>query len=242
MLEGDDKYFEDINIFDNIRNKNDIIFLQVKGNDSKSTSNTTIIKKAMLNFLENKNIENINNFTFLVMTNKAVQSYFYNRTDDDKKKLIDFLIKDLEEVKKIKNTNQRSKIKNILLREITKNVKKNTFFIDNLKYYEEDKRVSFFKKSDKNFFRKLNKIILLIKNMNVIDFIDYKIIIYLLNIISDKDEFLNLLWKIELLSMNRDDLNEQDLKDKVKSINFDSNIINKIKFSDKAEIKYGKIF
>jgi len=242
MMEGDNKFFEDINIFNNINKNNKILFLQVKGKDSNSRNNNNIIMKAMHNFLKNKNIENIDNFTFIVMTNKNITSHFYNKDINDSIKLSNSFIKELEEVKVIKKYKVKNKIQILLCKEIKNKLKLKTYFTDNSDFNKIDKRTSFYKNLGNNFYKELNKIILVLQNLKVIDFIDHKVIIHILNEICDENEFFNVLWKIEMLSMNRKDLTEKDLKDIIKSINFDKKIIDKIRFSDKEDIKYGKIF
>lgn len=250
MLEGHSNYFEDINIFDNTLKKSHIIFLQVKGGDKEGTKTNeegnfnSTIEKAILSFFQNENLDKINNFTFLVLTNvKNFNKIYFNDSKQNKKSLAGFILEKLIEEEYIKKDTNLDNIKSDLIDNIIKKSEKNDLFVSNNKIHK------FLKVEDvkDDLYKKLNRIILIINNFKLMNTLDYRVIIIMLSKFFEGNSFLELLWKVELLSMERQNLEIDNVKEIIKKIDFDEDMIKSLKFIDdnkkqNSKIKYGRIF
>lgn len=260
LIEGEHHYFEDINIFFK-NNTNDYIFsYQVKGNsqfkkngEENNASVNETIKKALLNIIENKNIENCKNIKFIILINRDISSHFFLKTPSDKITLIDEILSLIPNIKFLEKNISIIKVyqlfRSIIREHILDDITVTKFIIlkkiiSKYKKLNKKNRQFLLNKIDKDFIIKLENIRYLINNLKVVPYLDHRLIyLFLKNYYSNNHIFHFNLSTTELKGMDASTLKTKLIKKKLKRVGFSNTNINNIKFSkDLNKFKIGKIY
>ncbi len=246
MVEGENSYFEDINLFTNIDNNSKIYFMQVKGSMAISWKKNLqeAIISAIINMFKSNNSHL--NFELFVFVNKFLSNYYLLMSDNDRSKVIFIVLKKLQIIKKNQSISLFNKLEDILSQYITDLYNAPNDFPLLITYIKnKDKRV-FNKFNEEIQLTYLNKKIFKLKkiidNLRIIQNLDYRIIYYFLKIHYGNNKLKKILWNIEMNAMNGKQNNIKDFKFKLKNINYSEVEIKKIKFSkDNKKFNIGKI-
>jgi len=246
MLEGENKCFEDINIFSKFDNICRVDLIQVKGSmssNSNSSLSSAIIKT--LNNMHKSNNKHLN-FRLTIIMNKILGSNYLLQSLTSKLNIIHKLVKN--EFMPKRNIRKYEEIfYNAFLQEyIDNHLKGNYVSISNIIHGSYKKSIN------TNLSNKFTEIEQYIKTMmgiiektNVITNIDYRLVYYFLKKIYGNDRFTKMLWNFEMTSMDGELMPMSNLRNKLKSIGYTNSEINAISFSEvnrySSKVKIGKM-
>ena len=249
LLEGEDGFFEDINLFTTYNGNSKINFIQVKGSDSASAKYNLekAIKKTLNSMLKNDNT--IIPFDLIILINEEVTSWYYLKEIDDRIKMINTILELFIRNLKL-NPSLKTKIITVFdeyLNEIYLNGNEEDIF----EYFKNKVTIGQYKKiepilQENNEFliEKFKKICMIVENTRVIDKLDHRLIHLFLQFHYKKTDLFKKIWNVEMKSMNAKSIKINDIKNKLKSINFNLDMVSKIKFTEssrKTTFKKGKI-
>ena len=115
LLEGEDGFFEDINLFTTHNETSKINFIQVKGSDSKSAkySLETAIEKTLKSMLKNNNTTIP--FDLIILINEEVTAWYYLRDITDRIKMINTILEPFIQNLKISTFLNTKNIRSIII-------------------------------------------------------------------------------------------------------------------------------
>ncbi len=245
MLEGENSYFEDINLFEKNSQKSKISFIQVKGsmaNNSIGSLDNAIIS-TIAKFIKNPNRELESEL--ILMINKSSSSYLKLNSDSDKKEAI---IKILRNLKVIPYSRSKAKYEGLF--RIIDDYIDNKYFNKNditiADYYVKQTNISlynFYKDifNELNLMKLINEINKTLKKTKVIENLDHRLIYVILVNYYGKNKFHKILWNIEMKCIDAKKTNISLYINYLTNINFDKNTIFKIKFTENKKVSIGKI-
>ncbi len=228
LLEGDDCCLEDINIFYHIPNHNIYLdLIQVKSSaDINSNYLKSKIKPKIIEFVNSKNI---NTKSRLIFISNMIDSI-------DKNAEFRKICKGL-----INSKNSDFKKAAQLFADIKFNNPSESFdiFMKNSYQNLHRRHSPYIKEVD----QKISKALEVLKNMIIVSSLDYRLIYNWLFYSYGKKEFLNLLNNIELKTMNGDECDISEIKNKLEQIQLNKSDIKNIHFSSSGnKFRKGTIF
>ena len=246
MIEGENSYFEDINLFTNLYTPK-IYFMQVKGSMAQSWKANLheAIISSIINMYKSKNSHL--NFEFYIFINHILTSFYLLKNDNDKIKIIFIVLKKLKIINPSISTALFNKLEAIIEKYIEDLYNSNSNHTPLLitYVYQIDKRVfNRFKQEIKetSFNYKILKLKNIVDKIKIIQNLDYRMIYLFLKIHYGNDKLKKILWNIEMNAMNGKINNINDFKLKLQNINYSEDEIKKIKFAkDIRKFKIGKI-
>jgi len=249
LLEGEDGFFEDINLFTTHNESSKINFIQVKGSDSASAkySLQTAIKKTLNSMLKNDNA--IIPFDLIILINEEVTSWYYLKDIEDRIKMINTILEPFIQDIKI-NPSLRTKIITVFDKYLNK-VYLNGGEEDIFEYFETkvtkkqyEKIKLILEENDESLIKNFNKLCMIVENTKVIDKLDHRLIYLFLKYHYGNDKLTKILWNIEMKSMSGQETTIDYIQEGLEKIGFDSSLIYDIKFTKKSSettFKKGKI-
>jgi len=249
LLEGEDGFFEDINLFTTYNGSSKINFIQVKGSDSASAkySLEKAIKKTLNSMLKNDNT--IIPFDLIILINEEVTSWYYLKDIEDRIKIINTILEPFIQDIKI-NPSLRTKIITVFdkyLNEVYLNRGEEDIF----EYFEKKVTVNQYEKikliledNDEFLIKILKKLCMIVENTKVIDKLDHRLIYLFLKYHYGNNKLNKVLWNIEMKSMSGKEIEIDYVQEQLGKINFDTSFLSNMTFtktSSKTTFKKGKI-
>ncbi len=242
LLEGEDGFFEDINLFTTHNKTSKINFIQVKGSDTEDSSRGTLNKaiiKTLLGMLENDN--NDIPFALIILINDEVTNWYYLKDKIDKVKMINTILEKFKRNLKISAflKNKTITIFDKYLNEVYLNGKEEKIFdyfrtrVTDIQY----EKIEF-------LIKKLDRLCIIVENTRVIDKLDHRLIYLFLKYHYGNDKLTKILWNIEMKSMSGQHTEISDIKKRLGKINFNSKRVRNMIFtkdSTKNTFKKGKM-
>lgn len=255
MIEGEPNMFEDINIFEKSHNTNRLLFFQVKGNDQKTKTpakqNYSInqtIKKGIDNSFKNKNVENLQDFKFFVLTNKMTQK---NVTQF----LRDYLINFPEYIALKTYFRYPIQLQLFLMNKIEssrKNKIQVTFNLNDLQQMQPYVSQTEWQRFRSNWYKrrislstKINAKIKIMDNLEIVDYLDHRLLFLYLSSIYGKYNIANKILEIKNYAMDAEDIDINTFKTTLVQKGFDPTFLNNLIFTKNAGQNYfdmGKIY
>jgi len=247
LLEGEDKFFEDINIFSTYNNSSKIDFIQVKGcgeSNCRGTLNKAVIK-TFKNMIDNTNTQVP--FTLTILINEELTNWYYLRHYKDRIKMIILIFRNILDMYQIAAA-KKNKIINIfenylvdmylfgpstsVLNFVQQNSTTNEY--NNIFY-------SLLSQNSNYLINKFLKIKHIVDNTRIINKLDHRLIYLFLKFHYGNDKLKKILWNIEMKSMSGVALPLNIFRVQLQKINFNSTYMSTIRFSRGHQLKKGKI-
>ena len=250
LLEGEDGYFEDINLFTTNNDISRISFIQVKGSDSESSkySLEKAVRKTLKGMLKNDNTKIP--FELIILINEEVTNWYYLEDKADKIKMINTILEILIRDDKTISSPLKTKILKLFDGYLNIHYENNDramlyeFFKNSSTDKQYKKIKTLFDKNNFYLIQSFEKLKMIVENTRVIDKLDHRLIYLFLKYHYGNDKLTKILWNIEMKSMNGQYVEISDITERLEKIDFDSSLISNIKFtknSRKTTFKKGKI-
>ena len=245
LLEGEDGFFEDINLFTTHNEISKINFIQVKGSNSKSAkySLQTAIEKTLNSMLKNNNT--VIPFDLIILINEEVTAWYYLKDKRDKAKMMNTILEPF--IQNLK-TNKAFKTKIITVFDEYLN---EVYLIgeeeDIFEFFQRKVTVKQYEKIEPllgSLIEIFGKLCMIVEKTRVIDKLDHRLIYLFLKYHYGNDKLTKVLWNIEMKSMSGQYTEISDIKKRLGKINFDGSLVKNMTFtkdSRKNIFKKGKI-
>jgi len=247
LLEGEDKFFEDINIFSTYNNFSKIDFIQVKGCGDfrcNSTLNKAIIK-TLKNMIDNTNTQIP--FTLTILINEELTNWYYLRHYQDKIKMIILIFKnilDAYQLTTVKKNKLISIFEDYLVDMYLFGPSTSVFIFvrQNSTIHEYNNIFYPLLSQDSNYLiNTFLKIKHIVDNTKIIDKLDHRLVYLFLKFHYGNNKLKKILWNVEMKSMSGGIVPLNIFRIQLEKINFNSAYISRIKFSRSHQLKKGKI-